>query len=180
MSVGGGACDQPMFDRNNHLLYITQEELLNFSNKDLVLSEQAIVDFEGYFNDHLPAFDKGMYESISVESDQQGKLSIFLNENTEDRIDLNETSTGRRWYFTYSFMKNLLDEGEIFIIDEPAATLHPLAQREVRDELTELVKCGIKVVYSTHSPYLIPKEWQSVHCVTMNDKRGNEGQWQLV
>ena len=26
------------------------------------------------------------------------------------------------------------------------------------------------MVYSTHSPYLIPKEWQSVHCVTMTEE----------
>ena len=37
-------------------------------------------------------------------------------------------------------------------------------------ELTKLVKRGIKVVYSTHSPYLIPKEWKSVHCVTMTNE----------
>ena len=147
-----------------------KESLLSASKKDLILSEQALADFEAYLNDNLPAFDKGMYRGISVESDQQGKLSIFLNENTGERIELNETSAGRRWYFTYYFMKNLLDEGDIFIIDEPAATLHPLAQREVMAELTELVRRGIKVVYSTHSPYLIPKEWQSVHCVTMTEE----------
>jgi ABC-type multidrug transport system ATPase subunit len=111
-----------------------------------------------------------MYESISVESNKGGEFSISLIENTGERVDLNDTSAGRRWYFTYYFMKNLLDEGDIFIIDEPAATLHPLAQREVMAELTELVKRGIKVVYSTHSPYLIPKEWQSVHCVTMTSE----------
>ena len=28
---------------------------------------------------------------------------------------------------------------------------------------------GINVVYSTHSPYLIPNDWESVHFVTMTN-----------
>ena len=67
-------------------------------------------------------------------------------------------------------MKNILSEGDIFIIDEPAAMLHPSAQREVLCDLMELTKRGVKVVYSTHSPYLIPDEWQCVHFVTMTEE----------
>ena len=110
-----------------------------------------------------------MYESISVHADEKGHISIFLNENTGEQINLNETSAGRRWYFTYYFMKNILSEGDIFIIDEPAAMLHPSAQREVLRELIELTKRGIKVVYSTHSPYLIPDERRCVHFVMMTE-----------
>ena len=35
-------------------------------------------------------------------------------------------------------MKNTLESGDLFIIDEPAAMLHPLAQKEVLKELLEL------------------------------------------
>ena len=147
-----------------------RDQLLRSRNEKKTLPDRALADFEAYLNAHLPAFDKGMYDSVSVESDEQGQFSVYLNENTGERVNLNETSAGRRWYFSYYFMKNLLDEGDIFIIDEPAATLHPGAQREVLAELTELVRRGIKVVYSTHSPYLIPKEWQCVHCVTMTEE----------
>ena len=47
--------------------------------------------------------------------------------------------------------------------------LHPLAQKEVLKELLELERRGIKVIYSTHSPYLIPSDWKSVHFVAMTD-----------
>ena len=67
-------------------------------------------------------------------------------------------------------MKNILSAGDIFIIDEPAAMLHPSAQREVLNELMELTQRGITVVYSTHSPYLIPAEKKCVHFVTMTDE----------
>ena len=64
-------------------------------------------------------------------------------------------------------MKNTLENGDLFIIDEPAAMLHPVAQKEVLKELLQLESQGIKVIYSTHSPYLIPSDWKSVHFVAM-------------
>lgn len=144
-----------------------REDLLKSSKNELTLSKQAVEDFEAFLNSNIPSFDREMYESISVHADEQGHISIFLNEKTGEQINLNETSAGRRWYFTYCFMKNILSKGDIFIIDEPAAMLHPSAQREVLRELIELTKREIKVVYSTHSPYLIPEEWRCVHFVTM-------------
>lgn len=144
-----------------------REDLLKSSKNELTLSKQAVEDFEAFLNSNIPSFDREMYESISVHADEKGHISIFLNEKTGEQINLNETSAGRRWYFTYYFMKNILSKGDIFIIDEPAAMLHPSAQREVLRELIELTKRGIKVVYSTHSPYLIPEELRCVHFVTM-------------
>ena len=146
-----------------------REELIRSSKKDLTLSAQALADFEGFLNNNIPSFDKDMYESISVQTGENGHISILLNEKTGEQINLNETSAGRRWYFTYYFMKNILSAGDIFIIDEPAAMLHPSAQREVLCDLMELTKRGVKVVYSTHSPYLIPDKWQCVNFVTMTE-----------
>lgn len=168
----------PNNDRSNAILetYLRQvyhgedrDELLGSQKNELVLSEQAVADFEMFLNKNIPSFDREMYDSISVQAGEKGHISIFLNEKAGAKIDLNETSAGRRWYFTYYFMKNMLNAGDIFIIDEPAAMLHPIAQREVLQDLTKLTKRGIKVVYSTHSPYLIPDEWKCVHFVAMTD-----------
>lgn len=138
-------------------------------NKDFSLSEAALNEFEEYLNEHIPEFENGMYERIAVEQ-SDGKLpTILLHEKSGEIVDLNLTSAGRRWYFTYYFMMNTLENGDLFIIDEPAAMLHPLAQKEVLKELLELESRGIKVIYSTHSPYLIPSDWKSVHFVAMTD-----------
>ena len=138
-------------------------------NKDFSLSESALNEFEKYLNEHIPEFENGMYERIAVEQ-SDGKLpSILLHEKSGEIVDLNSTSAGRRWYFTYYFMKNTLEPGDLFFIDEPAAMLHPLAQKEVLKELFKLESRGIKVIYSTHSPYLIPNDWKSVHFVAMTD-----------
>lgn len=138
-------------------------------NKDFSLSEAALNEFEKYLNEHIPEFENGMYERIAVEQ-SDGKLpSILLHEKSGEIVDLNSTSAGRRWYFIYYFMKNTLENGDLFIIDEPAAMLHPLAQKEVLKELLQLESRGIRVIYSTHSPYLIPSDWKSVHFVAMTD-----------
>ena len=138
-------------------------------NKDFSLSEAALNEFEKYLNEYIPEFENGMYDRISVEQ-SDGKLpAILLHEKSGEIVDLNSTSAGRRWYFTYYFMKNTLEPGDLFFIDEPAAMLHPLAQKEVLKELLQLESRGIKVIYSTHSPYLIPNDWKSVHFVAMTD-----------
>ena len=138
-------------------------------NKDFSLSEAALNEFEKSLNEHIPEFENGMYDRISVEQ-SDGKIpAILLHEKSGEIVDLNSTSAGRRWYFTYYFMKNTLENGDLFIIDEPAAMLHPLAQKEVLKELLQLESRGIKVIYSTHSPYLIPNDWKSVHFVAMSD-----------
>lgn len=137
--------------------------------KKLTLNQPALEEFERYLNDTLPDFEKEMYDRITVESSEEKGLSIFLHEKTGDKVDLNLTSAGRRWYFTYYFMKNTLEKGDLFIIDEPAGMLHPTAQKEVLKELIQLVENGIGVIYSTHSPYLIPSDWQSVHFVSMGE-----------
>lgn len=138
-------------------------------NKDFSLSEAALNEFEKYLNEHIPEFENSMYDRISVEQ-SDGKIpAILLHEKSGEIVDLNSTSAGRRWYFTYYFMKNTLEPGDLFFIDEPAAMLHPLAQKEVLKELLQLESRGIKVIYSTHSPYLIPNDWKSVHFVAMTN-----------
>ena len=162
---------------SNPIVETYMRHVYNGSDKENVIkngksdfSEQDAKDFEEFLNKNLPPFEKEMYENISVELHEKRGFLIYLNEKTGDRVALNETSAGRRWYFTYYFMKNILSAGDIFIIDEPAAMLHPSAQREVLGDLMELTKQGVKVVYSTHSPYLIPDEWQCVHFVTMTEE----------
>lgn len=148
-----------------------KEELLDQiqTENNFSLTDAALREFEEYLNSDKPEFEAGMYEHISVER-SEGKIpTIVLHEKSGETVALNSTSAGRRWYFTYYFMKNTLHPGDLFIIDEPAAMLHPIAQKEVMLELLKLQTNGIKVVYSTHSPYLVPNDWKSVHFVTMED-----------
>ena len=133
------------------------------------LSDEDIDAFAAYLRSVQPPFEQGMIKDITVERTAQGGLSILLHENTGDTVPLNETSAGRRWYFTFLLMKSTLSRGDLFLIDEPAAALHPLAQKAVREELCALKKAGVEVAFTTHSPYLIPDEQHCVRFVTMTD-----------
>ncbi len=172
------------YQHNNNTNYIVEtylrqiyngdnkEELLKAisDGKGIDLTQVAVDEFEEYLNHNIPKFDRGMFSSVKIEYGKEKGIVIKLQEK-EALVDLNATSAGRRWYFTYYFMKNILQSGDVFIIDEPAGMLHPSAQQEVLGELQALAANGIKVVYSTHSSYLIPEDFSIVHNVEM----GNNG-----
>lgn len=144
-----------------------KKDVLN--DKNYVISNKERSEFEEWLNDNLPKFEYGMYEKMTVTTDNENQLSICIHENNKQVVPLNETSAGRRWYFTYYFVKNTLSLGDTFIIDEPASMLHPSAQKEILSDICEMTKNGIRVIYSTHSPYLIPEDWSCVGFVSMSN-----------
>lgn len=144
-----------------------KKDVLN--DKNYVISNKERIEFEQWLNANLPKFECGMYEKIPVDLDEKDQLSICIHENNKQIVPLNETSAGRRWYFTYYFVKNTLSPGDTFIIDEPASMLHPSAQKEILSDICEMTKNGIRVIYSTHSPYLIPEDWSCVGFVSMSN-----------
>lgn len=151
---------------NSHFTGEKKTEYLQ--NKDIELSENEIEDFTRWVKEKSAKFDVGMYQDISVTVNEKNHIQILLHENTGEVVPLEQTSAGRRWYFSYCFVKDTLSRGDTFIIDEPAAMLHPSAQKEIMSDLIDLVKKrGIKVIYSTHSPYLIPDEWSCVKFVSL-------------
>ena len=143
-----------------------KKDVLN--DKNYVISNKERIEFEQWLNTNRPKFECGMYEKITVDTDDKNQLSICIHENNKQVVSLNETSAGRRWYFTYYFVKNTLSSGDTFIIDEPASMLHPSAQKEILSDICEMTKNGIRVIYSTHSPYLIPENWSCVGFVSIN------------
>lgn len=157
-----------IFESFVNLQFTGEKKTEYLQNKDIELSKNEIEDFTRWVKEKSAKFDVGMYKDISVSVNEKNNIKILLHENTEAVVPLEQTSAGRRWYFTYCFVKDTLSRGDTFIIDEPAAMLHPSAQKEIMSDLINLVKKrGIKVIYSTHSPYLIPDEWPCVKFVSL-------------
>ena len=138
-------------------------------DKEHKLRDAEIKEFEEWLNSNRPTFDEGMYNSITVSLGEKNEPVIEIKENNGQIVSLNETSAGRRWYFTYYFLKCTLSDGDTFIIDEPASMLHPSAQKEILKDLLDLSRKGIRVIYSTHSPYLIPDNWSCIGFVCMEN-----------
>ena len=118
-----------------------KKDVLN--DKNYVISNKERIEFEQWLNTNRPKFECGMYEKITVDTDDKNQLSICIHENNKQVVPLNETSAGRRWYFTYYFVKNTLSPGDTFIIDEPASMLHPSAQKDILSDICGMTKNGI-------------------------------------
>lgn len=53
------------------------------------------------------------------------------------------------------WIKEILNPGDLLIIDEPEAHLHPSNQRAIARVVTRLVREGVKVLLTTHSPLIL-------------------------
>ncbi len=136
-----------------------------------VLDNDARIFLEKLINDSIPDFDKKSIERISINvSDDE--LEFILHEKTGNLVPLNQSSAGRRWYFTFLFLTKLLKPGDFFIIDEAGCNLHAKAQKYISSELERLGKAGVTVIYSTHMPYAIPKSLDCIRFVQISEKGG--------
>lgn len=65
------------------------------------------------------------------------------------------SSSIRSLSYIYFYVKHELEPGEILIIDEPEAYLHPSNQMRMARILAMLVNAGVRVVITTHSDYMV-------------------------
>ena len=53
------------------------------------------------------------------------------------------------------FLRGAIDRGDMLIIEEPEAHLHPAAQTQMAVALARMVRAGLRVVVTTHSDWLL-------------------------
>ena len=85
---------------------------------------------------------------------------------------LSERSLGFRWFFLFLlFTRFKRDENRptIFLFDEPAANLHGKAQKELLESFNRIIENKNKIVYSTHSAYMINPRWLSSAYIVENE-----------
>ena len=49
------------------------------------------------------------------------------------------------------FLKHIINEGDLLILEEPESHLHPASQKEMARAIVRLVNAGIRVIITTHS-----------------------------
>lgn len=97
--------------------------------------------------------------TCGVESTNGPYLELKIKQGFQ-KYSISERSLGFRWFFSFllftQFRKAREDEfGEtLFLLDEPASNLHPRSQQNLLRVFNEIAK-DCKIVYSTHSHYLI-------------------------
>ncbi|KFZ26017.1 MAG: hypothetical protein KQ78_01758 [Candidatus Izimaplasma bacterium HR2] len=133
------------------------------------ISEDVVYkDIKDFIMNNLPLFEMGNIKDVSLDF-VEGKPKIyFIEKDNDNRIELSETSTGRNWGLVFKTILSTLDQDSIFIIDEPGAFLHLSAQRDI---VKELYQQNCTILYSTHSPTLLPESLNeaSIHAINNND-----------
>ena len=69
------------------------------------------------------------------------------------------------------FIRHYLSPGDIFIVEEPEAHLHPEAQRIIAGVLVELVNAGVRVIVTTHSDVIQEQISNFIHADDIPDAK---------
>lgn len=100
----------------------------------------------------------------SAESSRAGQAYlVFWVKEGDQPLYPSQRSRGTKWFISF-FLELLASNKEypwrVFLLDEPASFLHPAAQKDVVRLLERLAE-ATKIVYSTHSPYML--DHQKLH-----------------
>ena len=117
-----------------------------------LIDENINKKFEGFY----------LTEKISLLFDSNNGVSAFAVESDNGQaLTLSERSNGLRWYletFIDTKANDIDDRNVVYLLDEPGASLHVNAQRELIQLFHHLSDKGNQVVYTTHSPYMLETE----------------------
>ena len=70
------------------------------------------------------------------------------------------------------FLRGAVNRGDMFIIEEPEAHLHPAAQTRMAVALARLVRAGVQVVVTTHSDWLLQEIGNLIREGELEDQTG--------
>ena len=90
---------------------------------------------------------------------EQSKISCLIKENGEF-YKPKMRSKGKQWHLAFYIRvtaRSIEERNNILLIDEPGLFLHAKAQRDILKKLEECSR-STQIIYSTHSPYLIPAD----------------------
>ena len=90
---------------------------------------------------------------------------------------LSERSNGLRWYletFIDAQANDISNRNTIYLLDEPGASLHVNAQKELLNLFGHLADQGNQIIYTTHSPYMLDTENEGIHRIraVVKDQEG--------
>ena len=73
------------------------------------------------------------------------------------------------------FIRHYVGDGDLFILEEPEAHLHPGAQREISNILVQLVNAGVYVLITTHSDNILEQIGNCMQAAEVPENSRPEG-----
>jgi len=124
------------------------ESLLNVLDTDYSFTDEEQDKFIKSFRETSKAIIGGDIEST-------GDSFIFNRENDKNYDILNASSGIKSiGLLQYLVTNKALKKGSVLFWEEPEVHLHPSWQLKMVDLFVELMNAGVKIVFSTHSPYM--------------------------
>jgi len=107
------------------------------SSEDLLIKINEIIDGEFFFS--------------------PGKESFYFTKKDVGSVEAINTASGIKSFGIFQLLAKttFINNRNFFIIDEPENHLHPEWQLKYAEIIVELVKRGISIMISSHSPYMI-------------------------
>lgn len=123
---------------------------INFLNK---LTSESLKENKGIFFEIAQKIeDKILNGKYQLDNDK----IIYDNKNREKKLELYTTSSLVKTIVGITFyLKYMARKYDYFLIDEPELNLHPSNQRQLARIFAMMINNGIKVVMTTHSPYIM-------------------------
>lgn len=124
------------------------ESLLNILDTDYSFTDKEQDEF-------IKGFREKSKNIISGDIESSGDSFIF-NRIDDKNYDILNASSGIKsiGLLQYLVTNKALKKGSILFWEEPEVHLHPSWQLKMVDLFVELMNAGVKIVFSTHSPFM--------------------------
>lgn len=124
------------------------ESLLNILDIDYSFADEEQDKF-------IKSFTQKSKEIIQGDIESSGDSFIF-NKEDDKSYDITNASSGIKsiGLLQYLVTNKALKKGSVLFWEEPEVHLHPEWQLRMVELFVELMNAGVKIVFSTHSPYM--------------------------
>jgi|SRR5690554_956462 len=129
--------------------FLEVKEFDNFNSNMSEIAGQMLSNMTHALKFDFSAYDPSNYfKTLKVHPVEEGHARAY-----------EELGTGQQQIlalsFAHAYAKSFLGQGLIFVIDEPEAHLHPLAQKWLAKKMFQMAQDGLQIVITSHSPFFI-------------------------